>query len=125
LARTSPIPVLAEARSKIPLDVFAIYVDAMATLDARHYIGHTAPSHLFFQFARNDTSVAAEDGQRYFELANEPKQITWYDNCNHELSAQARLDRAIWLCAQFGLLKPSQNILDLLVQVTSPVPLEG
>src|SRR5258708_2258925 len=31
-------------------------------------------------------------------LASEPKQIAWYENCNHELSAQARLDRAIFLC---------------------------
>lgn len=123
LARTSTIPVLVEARSKIPPEVFAIYMDAMAPLDARHYIGHAALSHLYFQFARNDTSVAAEDGQRYFDLASEPKQIAWYDNCNHELSAQARLDRVIWLCAQFGLPKPSQDILDLLEQVPSPVPL--
>jgi hypothetical protein len=98
---------------------------AEAPFDACHYIGHAAPSHLFFQFARNDTSVAAEDGQRYFELANEPKQINWYDNCNHELSAQAHLDRVIWLCAQFGLPRPSQDILDLLEQVPSQVPLES
>jgi hypothetical protein len=64
LARTSTIPVLAEARSKIPLEVFAIYMDAMAPLDARHYISHATPSHLFFQFARNDVSVRAEDGHQ-------------------------------------------------------------
>jgi fermentation-respiration switch protein FrsA (DUF1100 family) len=98
---------------------------AEAPFDACHYIGHAAPSRLFFQFARLDDFVSVKDGQRYFELASEPKQIAWYDNCNHELSAQARLDRVIWLSAQFGLLKPSQNILDLLEQVTSPVPLES
>jgi uncharacterized protein len=125
LARMSTIPVLAEARSKIPPEVFAIYMDAMAPLDARHYIGHASPSHLFFQFASNDTSVAAADGKRYFELASEPKQIAWYDNCNHELSAQARLDRVIWLCAQFGLPEPFQEILNLLEQVSSLVPLES
>jgi hypothetical protein len=125
LARTSTVPVLAEARNKVPPEVFAIYMDAMAPLDARHYIGHAAPSHLFFQFARDDTSVLAKDGERYFELASEPKQIAWYDNCGHAFNAQARLDRVTWLCAQFGLPEPSQEILHLLEQVPSPIPLES
>jgi dienelactone hydrolase len=124
LARTSAVPVLAEARSKIPPKVFAIYMDAMAPLDARHYIGHAAPSPLFFQFARNDVGVVVEDGQRYFELASEPKQIAWYDNCGHEFNAQARLDRAIWLCEKLRLAQPSQEILELLEGIPAPTPLE-
>ena len=56
----------------------------------------------------------------YFELASEPKQIAWYENCNHELSAQARLDRAIFLCEQLGLPCPSQQVLDLLERVPPP-----
>jgi hypothetical protein len=125
LARTSTIPVLAEARSKFPPEVFAIYMDAMAPLDARHYIGHAAPSHLFFQFASNDPGVSIEVGERYFELASEPKQIAWYENCGHALNAQARIERTTWLCAQFGLPEPSQAILKLLEQVSSPVPIES
>jgi len=125
LARTSAVPVLAEARSKIPPEVFAIYMDAMAPLDARYYIGHAAPSQLFFQFARNDTSVAAEDGRRYFELASEPKQIAWYDHCGHEFNAQARLDRATWLCETLHLPRPSQEIVRLLEEVPPPTPLES
>jgi len=125
LARKSSVPVLAEARNKIPPEVFARYMDTMATLDARHYIGHAAPAQLFFQFALHDTSVMAEDGQRYFELASSPKQIAWYDNCNHELSSQARLDRATWLCEALHLTQPSQEILKLLEQVATPTPLES
>jgi cephalosporin-C deacetylase-like acetyl esterase len=124
LMLTSPIPVLVEQRKKIPEEVLNAYLAAMAPLDARHYIGHTAPSHLLFQFARDDDSVTAEDGQRYFDLASEPKQIAWYDNCNHELNAQARLDRVTWLCAELGLPRPSQEILDVLKQVPSPIPLQ-
>ncbi|HEV2660978.1 MAG TPA: hypothetical protein VGU68_10270, partial [Ktedonobacteraceae bacterium] len=125
LARTSAVPVLAEARNKFPAKVFAIYMDAMAPLDARHYISHAAPSHLFFQFARNDAGVVAEDGQLYFELASEPKQIAWYENCGHEFNAQARLERAIWLCEKLHLPRPSQEILQLLEQVPVPTALEG
>jgi hypothetical protein len=75
--------------------------DAMAPLDARHYTGHAAPSHLFFQFAYHDPGVSIEDGERYFELASEPKQIAWYDNCGHAFNAQARLDHVTWLCTQW------------------------
>jgi dienelactone hydrolase len=125
LARTSSIPVLAQARDKIPPGVFALYMDAMAPLDARHYIGHAAPSRLFFQFARNDTAVLAEDGRRYFELASEPKQIAWYDDCNHELNAQARLDRVIWLCESFHLAGPSPEVVKILERVPSPTALEN
>jgi hypothetical protein len=82
-----------------------------------------SPSHLFFQFARQDDFVSVKHAERYFELASEPKQIPWYEDCNHELSAQARLDRVIWLCEQLGLARPSQEILHLLEQVPSPIPL--
>ena len=41
------------------------------------------------------------------------------------LDTQARLDRVIWLCVQFGLPELSQEILNLLEQVLSPVPLDN
>ncbi|HEY7357799.1 MAG TPA: alpha/beta fold hydrolase [Ktedonobacterales bacterium] len=125
LMQTSTHPVIERARAATPPDEMRTYLAAMAPLDARHYIGHAAPAHLFFQFARADAFVAAQDGQRYFDLASAPKQIAWYDGCNHELSAQARLDRAIFLCEQCGLPQPSQELLHLLEQVPAPVPLAG
>jgi hypothetical protein len=54
----------------------------------------------------------------------EPKQIAWYDHCNHAFNAQARLDRAIFLCEQLGLARPSLEMLTLLEQVPSRPPLE-
>jgi fermentation-respiration switch protein FrsA (DUF1100 family) len=98
---------------------------AMAPLDARHYIGQAAPAHLLFQFARTDPSVSVEDAERYFDLASSPKQMTWYDDCGHELSAQARLDRVDFLAEQIAILPPSQEICQLLRRVPEPVPLEG
>jgi pimeloyl-ACP methyl ester carboxylesterase len=124
LTRTSLNPVLVEQRKRIPADILHAYLAAMAPLDAQHYIGHAAPAKLFFQYARDDRSVSAKEGQRFFELASEPKQIAWYDNCGHEFNAQARLDRAIWLCEILHLPQPSQKVLNLLEQVPSPTPLE-
>jgi hypothetical protein len=123
LTRTSMNPVMVEGRNSAPPEEFDAYLLAIAPLDASHYIGHAAPSHLFFQFAVEDKFVLPEDGQHYFDLASEPKQLVWYDNCGHELSAQARLDRVIWFCAQFNLSVPAQKILDLLERLPSPQPL--
>jgi hypothetical protein len=50
---------------------------AEAPYDACHYIGQAAPSSLFFQFARQDDYVSVQDAEHYFELASDPKQITY------------------------------------------------
>lgn len=118
-------PILVEERKHTPPEEYSAYLAAQAPLDAHHYIGHAAPAHLLFQFARDDEFVPVSYGERYFELASEPKQIAWYDHCNHAFNAQARLDRAIFLCEQLGLARPSQEILRLLEQLPPPTPLEG
>ena len=124
ILRTSNHPLIVKDRNSIPPEAFEAMLAAEAPFDACHYIGRAAPSQLFFQFARLDDFVSVKDGERYFELASEPKRIAWYDNCNHELSAQARLDRVVFLCEQLGLARPSQEILKLLEEVPPPVPLE-
>jgi hypothetical protein len=87
------------------------------------YIGQAAPASLLFQFACYDDFVPVQEAEHYFELASQPKKIAWYENCKHELSAQARSDRALFLCEQLGLPTPSQHILDLLERVPPPVPI--
>ncbi len=122
--QTTTHPLLVEERKHTPQEEYRAYLAAQAPLDASHYIGQTAPSHLLFQFACDDEYVSIKDGERYFELASEPKQIAWYDHCNHAFNTKARLDRAIFLCEQLGLARPTQETLTLLEQVPSPVPLE-
>lgn len=51
------------------------------------------------------------------------KRIAWYDDCGHELNAQARLDRAAWLCEALRLDQPADEIIQMLKQVPTPVPL--
>jgi dienelactone hydrolase len=121
--QTTTHPLLVEERKNTPPEEYQAYLAALAPLDACHYIGQATPSHLFFQFARNDEFVPVKDGERYFELGSSPKQIAWYD-CRHAFNAQARLDRASFLCEQLGLARPSQEILSLLERVPSPLPLD-
>jgi hypothetical protein len=108
--------------SRYYLSILAMLV-AEAPYDACHYIGQAAPASLLFQFARHDDFVPVQEAERYFALASEPKRIAWYEDCKHELSAQARIDRAIFLCEQLGLPNPSQRVLDLLERVPLPMPI--
>jgi hypothetical protein len=103
---------------------FEAMLASEAPYDACLYIGQAAPSQLFFQFARLDDFVSVSDAEHYFQLASFPKQITWYDDCHHELSQQARLDRVTWLCEQLGLAQPQPEIRTLLAQVPAPIPIE-
>jgi fermentation-respiration switch protein FrsA (DUF1100 family) len=124
IMRTSKHPLIVRARENTPPDEWEAMLVAEAPYDACHYIGQAAPSSLLFQFALHDDFISVREGERYFELAGGPKQIAWYDNCNHELSARARVDRAIFLCEQLGLPRPSQHILDLLERVSPPMPVD-
>jgi len=124
IMRTSNHQLIVRARANTSPEAWEAMLVAEAPYDACHYVGQAAPSALFFQFARDDDFVSVQEGERYFELASEPKQIVWYDDCNHELSTEARLDRVIFLCEQLGLARPSQEMLNLLEQVPPPIPLE-
>ena len=123
IMRTSQHPLIIRARENTPPEEWEAMLVAEAPYDACHYIGRAAPSSLFFQFARHDSFVPVQEAEHYFELASFPKQIAWYENCNHELSKEARRDRASFLCEQLGLPSPSQPILDLLEQVPPPMPM--
>jgi len=116
-------PGLVLERETTPPDDYRAYLAALAPLDARHYIGHAAPSQLFFQFARNDEFLPPARGEQYFAMASDPKRIAWYD-CRHAFNAQARQERVLFLCEHLGLARPSPEILALFEQVPAPTPLE-
>jgi pimeloyl-ACP methyl ester carboxylesterase len=72
------------------------YVDALAPLDALHYVGHAAPAKLLFQFAERDDFISPWDAAVYFQAASEPKEVKWYDT-DHSFNAEARREREEWL----------------------------
>ncbi|GER90286.1 hypothetical protein KDW_44480 [Dictyobacter vulcani] len=100
--RVSTHPMIAEQRKKTPPAGWERYLDLIEPLDAIYYIGNTAPASLLFQFAHQDEFVTEEQAQLFFETASKPKQLRWYDS-SHELNAQARIDRATWLCQELNL----------------------
>ncbi|MFL6201783.1 MAG: alpha/beta hydrolase [Thermoanaerobaculia bacterium] len=78
------------------------YVDALAPIDAVHYIGRAAPAKLLFQFARRDEFITPWDAAVYIQAANDPKEVKWYDT-DHFFNEEARQDRMDWLARALGL----------------------
>jgi len=71
-------------------------------LDAIHYIGHTAPSSLLFQFAENDDFVTKEEAVQLYEKGSEPKLIKWYKT-DHSFNEEAQKFRLEWITKELNL----------------------
>lgn len=78
------------------------WLAAMRPIEPIYYVGHAAPSALFFQNARYDALVSEEDALAYQAAGSEPKKIEWYDS-NHGLPTQAYIDMMDWLAEQIGI----------------------
>ena len=79
-----------------------LWLEAMEPIEPINFVGQAAPSALFFQNARHDTSVSEEDALAYQAAGSEPKKIEWYDS-GHGLPAQAYVDMVHWLANQIGI----------------------
>ncbi len=75
----------------------------MEPIDPIHYIGHAAPSALFFQFGLRDAFYPRENFLEYYDAGSEPKLIKWYDADHYSLNEEGRSDRIEWLSMQLGL----------------------
>ena len=53
------------------------WLKAMEPIDSIHYVGHAAPSAIFFQNARYDSLVTEADALAYQAAGSEPKRIEW------------------------------------------------
>lgn len=85
------------------------YRRTMEPIDPVHYVGHAAPSSLFFQFGLQDNFYPKEKFLDYYEAGSEPKSIRWYEADHYRLNEEGRSDRIAWLEKQLDLkqLPPS------------------
>lgn len=81
---------------------FEHYRRTLAELDPAVWVGRAAPAALFFQAALRDEFFTEEQAREFFEQANEPKSLEWYD-AGHLLDEAARRDRVAWLAGQLAL----------------------
>jgi hypothetical protein len=82
------------------------YRDALDPVDPIHFVPHTAPASLFFQFANQDKYISKETAEEFCGAASDPKVIRWYDT-QHDMSIpEVQKDRNDWLSLRLGLPKP-------------------
>lgn len=86
----------------LPAGMREAWLPTMEPIDSIHYVGHAAPSALFFQNARFDSLVTEADALAYQAAGSEPKRIEWYDS-GHGLPAQAYIDMVGWLAEMIGI----------------------
>jgi fermentation-respiration switch protein FrsA (DUF1100 family) len=71
-------------------------VDALAPVDAVHFVGQAAPAKLLFQFAKRDEFITRWDAEAYLLAAGDSREVKWYDT-DHFFNDEARRDRGEWL----------------------------
>lgn len=74
---------------------FNRFVETLRPVEQIDYIkSSTAP--IFFQFAEKDEFSSKDSMLKFYEAANKPKTVKWYD-AGHQLNVQATVDRFRWL----------------------------
>jgi cephalosporin-C deacetylase-like acetyl esterase len=80
------------------------YEEQIGTLAPTCFIGRIADVPVLFQFAENDRYVSPENAQRFFDAANEPKEMIVYETeHSFEGDEDAVTDRLDWLVEYLGL----------------------
>lgn len=100
--KTSPHPNAVMTRKMLGPEQIERSAQILEDVAPIHYIGHAAPSALFFQNGRKDMFMPVPGVERYHAAGSEPKLARWYD-AGHGLDAAAFRDRAEWLREQIGI----------------------
>ncbi len=97
-------PDFVEFRKSIPSEQLDKYFEITGVLNGIRYVPFASPIPLLFQFARYERYFGGESMNRYYQAANQPKTVIWY-NTGHELNdTQALIDRANFLESKIELL---------------------
>ena len=94
---------IVKLRDSLPREMFENYLEAIAPVDAIHYVKKAAPTALLLQFGREDDSPNERQARLFCDVASEPKTCKLYAS-QHHLNDQARKDRIDWLARQLRLL---------------------
>ena len=81
------------------------FVAKLAPLDPINFLPKIAPRPVLLQFGTKDPHVKNEAAKAQADATKDPKTVRIYDNAEHELIFQARLDRIAWIKEQFKITK--------------------
>ncbi|HEX2991760.1 MAG TPA: dienelactone hydrolase family protein [Anaerolineales bacterium] len=72
------------------------FIRQFSQLDPIIHIPNLSPAPILFQFGTDDFHVPVERADEFFQAAQEPKEVRWYD-CGHGLNDASTADRKEWL----------------------------
>ncbi len=72
------------------------FICQFSQLDPIIHIPNLSPAPILFQFGTDDFHVPVERADEFFQAAQEPKEVRWYD-CGHGLNDASTADRKEWL----------------------------
>ena len=81
---------------KLEGDTREEFIHQFSAFDPITHIPNLSPAPVLFQFGMNDPHVPEERAHEFFEAAQEPKQVKWYES-GHGLNLDSTADRKQWL----------------------------
>ena len=79
-----------------------VFIRQFSELDPITHIPGLSPAPVFFQFGTDDPHVPKERAEEFFNAAQDPKEMKWYES-GHGLNTDATSDRIHWLKAKLHL----------------------
>lgn len=79
------------------------FVAKLAPLDPINFLPKIAPRPVLLQFGSKDPHVKNDAAKAQADATKDPKTVKIYENAEHELTFQARLDRLAWIKEQFKI----------------------
>jgi hypothetical protein len=106
---TSPHPWAQEFRKELGAGLPS-YLQTIAVVDAKNYIGHAPAIPKLFQAAYFDLGVPHRDAEAFYEAASGPKTMKWYDTGHDVDDIKATADRARFLGGALNLPDTEQML---------------
>ena len=99
---TSPGPWAQGVRKEMG-DQLSHFLEVIAVVDDKNYIGQAPAVPKLFQSARYDPGVPRKDAEDFFNAASQPKELKWYDSGHDIDDLRAITDRARFLAKNLQL----------------------
>ena len=93
---------------QVPEDVWKRWLASMRPIEPILFVHRAAPASIFFQWARRDRLVAADDAAALDAAFTGTKEVKWYDT-EHALDPQAHVDQLAWLAKTVGTTPPGPD----------------
>jgi predicted esterase len=78
------------------------FMRQFSPFDPITHIPNLSPAPILFQFGTDDPHIPKERAEEFFNAAQEPKEICWYES-GHGLNERATIDRIDWLREKLAL----------------------